>query len=483
MGTRPRMAPTRTDIPQRLDRLPWSRWHWTIVIGLGITWILDGLEVTMVGSIGSRLQDRTALGLSATDVGFSATVYLIGAVIGSLVFGYATDRFGRKKLFTITLGWYLVATLLTATSWNLWSFLAFRFLTGLGIGGEYSAINSTIDELIPSKRRGWVDLAINGTYWMGAILGSGASIVLLNPAFVDQHIGWRLAFGIGAVLALSIVFIRKGIPESPRWSLTHGRGAEARATLEAIEATVRAQTGAPLPPIDGGDMAIDAERRHSLGDVWRTMIGTYPQRTVVALALMIAQAFLYNAIFFTEALVLSTFFAVPAQNVGYYIFPFAVGNLLGPLLLGHLFDSVGRRPMIAGTYVLSGVLLLGTGVLFVRGVLDATTITVCWCVIFFFASAGASAAYLTVSEIFPLEIRAMAIAIVYSVGTLVGGAIGPLLFGALIATKSPTSIFYGYAIGAVAMIAGAAIEWWLGVEAARKRLEDVALPLSASMLA
>ncbi len=473
------MGSMRTNIPQRLDRLPWSRWHWTIVIGLGITWILDGLEVTMVGSIGSRLQDKTALGLSATDVGFSATVYLVGAVIGSLVFGYATDRFGRKKLFMITLGWYLVATLLTATSWNLWSFLAFRFLTGLGIGGEYSAINSTIDELIPSKRRGWVDLAINGTYWMGAILGSGASIVLLNPATIDQHIGWRLAFAIGAVLAVSIIFIRKGIPESPRWLLTHGRSREAMATMESIEATVRSQTGAPLPPVRG-DMTIDAERRHSLGDVWHTMIGTYPQRTVVAFALMITQAFLYNAIFFTESLVLSTFFHVPAQNVGYYIFPFAVGNLLGPLLLGHLFDSVGRRPMIAGTYVLSGLLLLGTGVLFTMGVLDATTITVCWCVVFFFASAGASAAYLTVSEIFPLEIRAMAIAIVYSVGTLVGGAVGPLLFGALIATKSPTSIFYGYAIGAIAMIAGGAIEWWIGVEAARQRLEDVAIPLSAT---
>jgi len=474
------MAALRSNIPQRLDRLPWSRWHWMIVAGLGITWILDGLEVTMVGSIGSRLQDPQALGLSATDVGLSATVYLVGAVAGSLVFGYLTDRFGRKRLFMITLGWYLVATLLTATSWNLASFLAFRFLTGLGIGGEYSAINSTIDELIPSTRRGWVDLAINGTYWFGAILGSGASIVLLDPRLVDQHIGWRLAFGIGAVLAVAIVFIRGSIPESPRWLLTHGRAAEAEQTLGSIEATVRRQTGdRPLPP-SWGELEYDSGRKHTLGDVWHTMIGTYPQRTVVAFALMITQAFLYNAIFFTESLVLATFFHVPAQQVGYYIFPFAVGNLLGPLLLGHFFDSVGRRPMIAGTYALSGVLLLGTGVLFVRGALDATTITVCWCVIFFFASAGASAAYLTVSETFPLEIRAMAIAIVYSVGTLVGGAIAPLLFGALIATKQPSAIFDGYAIGAVAMIVGAAIEWWLGVEAARRKLEDIAAPLGAT---
>jgi len=474
------MAVLRTNIPQRLDRLPWARWHWIVVTGLGITWVLDGLEVTMVGSIGSRLQDPQALSLTATDVGFSATVYLIGAVIGSLMFGYLTDRYGRKKLFLITLAWYLAATLLTATSWNLWSFLAFRFLTGLGIGGEYSAINSTIDELIPATRRGWVDLAINGTYWLGAILGSGASIVLLNPAVVDQRIGWRLAFGLGAVLALAIVFIRRGIPESPRWLLTHGRADEAEATLAGIEATVLRQTGAPALPAPRGDMEIDTERTHRLADVWHAMVATYPQRTVVSFALMITQAFLYNAIFFTESLVLTTFFRVPAQNVGYYIFPFAVGNLLGPLLLGHFFDSVGRRPMIAGTYILSGALLFATGVLFARGALDATTITVCWCVIFFFASAAASAAYLTVSETFPLEIRAIAIAIVYSVGTLVGGAVAPLLFGALIATKQPSAVFYGYVIGAVAMIVGGAVEWWLGVEAAGKRLEEIAAPLSAS---
>jgi len=473
------MAAVLTNIPQRLDRLPWARWHWTIVIGLGITWILDGLEVTMVGSIGSRLQEPQGLSLTATDVGFSATVYLVGAVVGSLVFGYLTDRFGRKKLFLITLAWYLVATLLTATSWNVWSFLAFRFLTGLGIGGEYSAINSTIDELIPAARRGWVDLAINGTYWFGAILGSGASIVLLDPRVVDQHVGWRLAFGLGAVLAVGIVFIRKNLPESPRWLLTHGRPDEAEATLAEIEATVRRQTGGGALPEPHGAMEIDTARRHRLRDVWHAMIGSYPERTVVAFVLMITQAFLYNAIFFTESLVLTTFFHVPPQNVGYYIFPFALGNLLGPLLLGRFFDSVGRRPMIAGTYAVSGVLLLGTGVLFARGLLDGTTITLCWCVVFFFASAGASAAYLTVSETFPLEIRAIAIAIVYSVGTLVGGAVAPLLFGALIATKQPSAIFYGYAAGAFAMLVGAAIEWWLGFEAAGKRLEEIAAPLGA----
>jgi MFS family permease len=473
------VASLRTGIPARLDRLPWSRWHWTVVIGLGITWILDGLEVTMVGSLGSRLQDRETLGLTAAQVGLSATSYLIGAVAGSLVFGYLTDRYGRRKLFIVTLGWYIAATLLTATSWDVWSFVAFRFLTGLGIGGEYSAINSTIDELIPSARRGFVDLAINGTYWFGAILGSGASIFLLDPHLIDQHAGWRIAFGIGALLAFGIVFLREGLPESPRWLMTHGRVDEAERTLARIERTVRAERGGSELPPPRGEMEIDTDRRHGFADVWRTMLRTYPQRTVVAFSLMIAQAFLYNAFFFTEALVLTTFFHVPAQHVGYYIFPFAAGNLLGALVLGPLFDRIGRKPMIAATYGGSGLLLLATGLAFERGLLDATTITVCWCVTFFFASAGASAAYLTVSEIFPLEIRAMAIALVYSVGTLAGGAIGPALFGALIATRSPASVFIGYAIAATAMVAAAAIELALGVEGARRNLEAIAAPLSA----
>lgn len=468
----------RTDIPARLDRLPWSRFHWTVVIGLGITWILDGLEVTMVGSLGARLQDRGTLGLSAAQVGFAATAYLIGAVAGALGFGYLTDRYGRRKLFIVTLGWYIAATVLTATSWDVWSFVAFRFLTGLGIGGEYSAINSTIDELIPAKRRGFVDLAINGTYWFGAILGSGASIVLLDPHVVNQHVGWRLAFGIGAVLALCIVFLREGLPESPRWLMTHGRMDEAEATLARIEAAVRAERGGRELPPSRGAMELDPARRHGFADVWRTMLRAYPQRTFVAFSLMIAQAFLYNAFFFTESLVLVTFFGVPAQSVGYYIFPFAAGNLLGALLLGPLFDRVGRKPMIAATYGGSGLLLLATGLAFERGLLDATTVTLCWCVTFFFASAGASAAYLTVSEIFPLEIRAIAIALVYGIGTLAGGAVGPALFGALIATRSLASVFVGYAIGATAMVAAAAIELRFGVEAARRDLESIAAPLS-----
>jgi MFS family permease len=449
-----------------------------VVIGLGITWILDGLEVTMVANVGSRLEDTNTLALSVLDVTQAASAYLFGAVVGALVFGYLTDRFGRKKLFLVTLVWYLVSTLLTAFSWNFESFAFFRFLTGLGIGGEYSAINSTIDELIPAARRGIVDLAINGTYWFGAILGSAATIVLLDPHFVDQQYGWRIAFGIGAVLAIAIVFVRKAIPESPRWLLMHDRVDEANATIVQIEAAVARDVGA-LPPAHG-TLAIDPKRTHSLTDVWQTMIRTYPKRTIVAFSLMIAQAFLYNAIFFTESLVLGTFFHVPAQRVGYYIFPFALGNLLGPLVLGHFFDTVGRRVMIAGTYAFSGLGLIITGLLFVNGALDATTITICWCVIFFVASAGASSAYLTASETFPLEVRAMAIAIVYAVGTLAGGVAAPALFGVLIATKEPKMVFIGYAIGAVAMIIAAAVQWFFGIEAAGKKLEDIAMPLGAS---
>ena len=476
------MALLSTQIPQRIDRLPWTGWHWTVVIGLGITWVLDGLEVTIVGSIGSRLQDPVALGLSSYQVGLTASAYLAGAVAGALGFGYLTDRYGRKKLFLVTLAVYLVATLLTAGSWNFASFAVFRFLTGLGIGGEYAAINSTIDELIPAARRGYVDLAINGSFWFGAILGSGASIVLLDPAAIDQRVGWRLSFGIGAILALGILFVRRVIPESPRWLLTHGRADEAERVTVVIEERVRRDLGEALIEAQGA-ILIDTERRHGLLDVWHTMRRTYPQRTLVAFALMISQAFLYNAIFFTEALVLSTFFHVRPSDVGYYIFPFALGNLLGPLVLGPLFDAVGRKPMIAATYGLSGILLLATGILFVRGVLDATSITLCWSVVFFFASAAASSAYLTVSETFPVEIRAMAIAIVYGAGTLVGGALAPALFGALIATKSPDRVFDGYLLGAIAMLVAALVELRFGVEAARRRLEDIAAPLSASAAA
>jgi len=475
------MAQIATNIPQRLDRLPWSRWHWVIVIGLGITWILDGLEVTMVGSIGARLKDTSALGLSDEAVGNAATSYLLGAVAGSLVFGYLTDRFGRKRLFIITLGWYVAATLLTAFSWNEASFLLFRFLTGFGIGGEYSAINSTIDELIPSAHRGWVDLAINGTYWFGAILGSGASILLLNPHIVNQAYGWRIAFGIGAVLAFGIIFVREGIPESPRWQITHDLVDEAQRNMDAIEREIRRERGGAELPKPDGEMKLDPKRRHGFGDIFKTMVKTYPERTIVVFSLMIAQAFLYNAFVFTDSLVLTTFFKVAPADVGWYTLPFSIGNLAGALILGRLFDKIGRKPMIAFTYAFSGAGILVTGVLFVSGALNAVTITICWCVTFFVASAGASAAYLTVSEIFPLEIRAMAIALVYSVGTLVGGAVAPSFYGRLIATKAPSMVLVGYAVAAALMIAAAVVEMRYGVEAAGRKLEDIAAPLGATV--
>lgn len=465
----------RTDVPHRLDRLPWSRWHWSVVVGLGITWVLDGLEVTVVGAIGPRLEERAGLGLSALQVGEAATAYLAGAAIGALIFGSLTDRFGRKRLFLVTLSWYMAMTLLTALAWNFPAFAIFRALAGAGIGGEYAAINSAIDELIPSLYRGRVDLAVNGTWWLGTILGSLASFVLLDSRVVDPRVGWRLTFVLGAALAFAILFVRRSLPESPRWLMIHGRVAEAQDVVGEIEQRVRAQTfRTQLPPVRGS-VEIEPKPPATLVAVFRVMLSQYPLRTLVSLALMVAQAFLYNAIFFTEALVLGTFFHVPSSRIPLYIFPFAVGNLLGPLVLGRLFDTAGRKTMIASTYALSGVLLAAIGFAFERGLLDAATLTAAWCVLFFFASAGASAAYLTVSEIFPLRTRAMAIAVVYAIGTLVGGAVAPTIFGAMIATHSQSAVFGGYLFASGAMLAAALVETIFGVEAARRLLEDVAV--------
>jgi len=444
------------------------------VIALGITWILDGLEVTVVGAIGPRLEQRAGLDLSASQVGETATAYLVGAALGALFFGALADRFGRKRLFLVTLAWYMTMTLATAASWSFGSFAIFRALAGAGIGGEYAAINSAIDELIPSRQRGRVDLAVNGTWWLGTIFGSLASLALLDPHVVDQHLGWRLCFVLGAALALGIIFVRASLPESPRWLILHGDVAQAERIVRDVERRVAAEAGSSLPS-PKGTLEIDPARmRAGLVPVFDAMLKRYPRRSVVALSLMVAQAFLYNAIFFTEALVLTTFFNVPAGRVPLYIFPFAVGNLLGPLVLGRLFDTVGRKTMIAGTYALSGILLALAGYAFVRGLFDATTLTLAWCVIFFFASAGASSAYLTVSETFPLQTRAMAIAIVYAIGTLAGGAVAPSLFGALIATHAPPAVFHGYLIACGAMLVAALVELTLGVEASQRMLEDIA---------
>jgi MFS family permease len=468
----------RTDIPARLDRLPWSRWHWRIVAALGITWVLDGLEVTIVGAVSSRLTERTTLHFSASEIGAIASFYIAGAVLGAIFFGYLTDKLGRKRLFLVTLAWYTIWTVLTAFSWNFWTFALCRFFTGTGIGGEYAAINSAIDELIPARRRGWTDLSINSSYWIGTMLGSALSLFFLDERLFPANTGWRLCFAIGAVLALAVIYVRRAVPESPRWLMTRGRINAAERIVKQIEEEVAREKG-PLPPPHGTVVTVDTRKHVNYIDVARTMIATYPSRTFLSLTLMITQAFLYNAIFFTEALVLTTFFNVPSGSVGLYIFPFAIGNVLGPWLLGSLFDSYGRRPMIAGTYILSGLLLIGTGWLFVNHALNATTITLCWSVIFFFASAGASSAYLTASEIFPMEIRANAIAVVYAVGTLAGGAVAPYLFGVLIQSHTAQNVFFGYLIGAFLMIFGGLTEIFFGVDSERRSLEEIAAPLSA----
>jgi MFS family permease len=466
-----------TDIPARLDRLPWSRFHTLVIAALGITWILDGLEVTLAGSVAGALKASPVLQFSNADVGIAASAYLGGAVLGALFFGWLTDRLGRKKLFFITLAVYLVATAATALSWNFWSFALFRFLTGAGIGGEYAAINSTIQELIPARVRGWNDLVVNGSFWIGAALGAGGSIVLLDPAVIDPEYGWRACFGIGAALALVIFFMRLWLPESPRWLMTHGRAAEAERVVWTIERRVMA-TGAMRPPIGLPKVRLRARTHTPLSEVLHTLIHRHRPRALVGLALMTAQAFFYNAIFFTYALVLTDFYGIPSSQVGWYILPFAAGNFLGPLLLGRLFDVIGRRPMIAFTYITSGVLLAVSGYLFEQGTFSATQQTLAWTVIFFFASAAASAAYLTVSETFPLEIRALAIAVFYAVGTGIGGVAGPWLFGALIDTGSRTSLLFGYLLGAFLMIAAGLIAAFFAVPAERKPLEQVARPLA-----
>jgi MFS family permease len=473
----PAGAIVETDIPVRLDRLPWGRFHTLVVVALGITWILDGLEVTLAGSVAGALRQSPVLQFTSTDVGFVASAYLAGAVLGAIFFGWLTDRLGRKKLFFITLAVYLVATAATAFSWNLWSFALFRFLTGAGIGGEYAAINSTIQELVPARVRGWTDLAINGSFWVGAAVGAAGSIVLLDPALLPVDIGWRAAFAIGAALSLVILFMRMWLPESPRWLITHRRAAEAEAVVAGIEERFR-RDGHVLEPGPFPKIRLRARSHTPLAEVASTLFHGLRQRTLVGLALMAAQAFFYNAIFFTYALVLTEFYAVPADQVGWYILPFAAGNFLGPLILGRLFDTVGRRPMLAFTYAVSGLLLAGTGLLFAWNLVTPRTLTLCWTVIFFFASSAASAAYLTVSETFPLEIRALAIAFFYAVGTGIGGIAGPLLLGALIHTGSRWSVLWGYLLGAALMLAAALIAALYAVAAERKPLEQVARPLA-----
>jgi MFS family permease len=467
----------QTDIPARLERLPWGRFHTRVVVALGITWILDGLEVTIAGAISGALKQSPTLHFSNVDVGIASSGYLAGAVVGAIFFGWLTDRLGRKRLFFITLAVYLVATAMTAFSWNLASFAFFRLFTGAGIGGEYTAINSTIQELIPARYRGSTDLVINGTFWIGAALGAASSILLLDPELFDPDVGWRLSFFIGALLGLVIFIMRFWIPESPRWLIVHGRLTEAEAVIAKIDREFGRRGhifgDEKLPRI-----RLTTRLFTPLREVTKTLFTTYRQRTAVGLTLMAAQAFFYNAIFFTYALVLTDFYAIRVDHIGWYLLPFAAGNFLGPVVLGRFFDTIGRRPMIAGTYAISGLLLAISGWLFAIGALSAVGQTIWWMVIFFFASAAASSAYLTVSETFPIEVRALAIAFFYAIGTGIGGVAGPWLLGVLIDTGSRKSVFGGYLLGAVLMIVAAVVAARFCVAAERKPLESVAQPLS-----
>lgn len=471
-------------MPARLDRLGWSRFHFLLVTALGITWILDGLEVTIVGSIGPMLQNRQTLGLSSTNLGAVASFYLVGAVAGALLSGWVTDRFGRRLVFYVTLCTYLAGVLLSALAWNFWSFALFRLITGLGIGGEYAAVNSAIDELIPAKYRGRVDLIVNGTLWVGAAAGAAASLLILDPRIVPANIGWRLGFAVGGVLGISVLFLRRWVPESPRWLVTHCRAEEADRTVAAIEAEVarsahKRSRGGTSPAQAVGTLEIHPRRTFGFMLIFRGMLGPNRSRSALAIILMIAQAFLFNAVFFTYGLVLTHFYQVPEPRVGLYLLPLALGNFAGPLALGHLFDTVGRRKMIAGTFGVSALLLLMTAGLFAAGYLSAQTQTAAWMCIFFFASAAGSSAYLTASEIFPLETRPLAIASFYALGTAIGGGASPLLFGWLIESRSNWRVSAGYALAALLMFIAGVTEAKVGIDAEGKSLESIAAPLSS----
>ena len=475
MQYEPAAGVIETDIPARLDRLPWARFHTLVVLALGITWSLDGLEVTVAGAVSGALKRSAVLAFDNTDVGLAASAYLLGLVGGGLLFGWLTDRIGRRPLFFITLGVYVAGTAATGLAWNFWSYALFRFLTGCGIGGECTAINSAIQELIPARVRGGTDIAINGSFWLGAVLGASGSIILLDPAFLPGDYGWRFCFLIGAVLGLLILPMRLWLPESPRWLMTHGRPIEAADIADDIERRVGARKATSGLPV----IRLRARDHGSFGEVLHVLFRVHRRRALVAAALMASQAFFYNAIFFTYALILTDFYNVSPDSVGKYLIPFALGNFTGPLLLGRMFDSIGRRAMIAATYAISGVLLALTGAGFAAGMLTAATQTLCWSVVFFFASAAASSAYLTISEAFPLEVRAMAISVFLAVGTGVGGVVAPALLGWLIDTHSRGPVFIGYLTAAVLMVGAAVIQAIWGVAAERRSLESVARPLTA----
>jgi MFS family permease len=467
-----------TDVPARLDRLPWSGWHWRIVTALGTSWLLDGLQVTLAGSLAGILEDKHGLGLTGPQVTAGATTYLAGAVIGAILFGYLTDRLGRRRLFLVTLATYSIATAATALSWNFFSFALFRALTGLGIGGEYAAINSAVDELIPGKIRGTVDLVVNSTFWVGASLGSVVSWFLLSGHVASVNVGWRIAFGSGAVLGIGVLALRLMVPESPRWLMLRGREEQADTIVSDIERRV-SKGNQDLPPVEGDKLKLTVRDHTPWGEIFKNMWHDNRQRSMLALILMVGQSFFFNAVFFTYGLVVEKFYRVPPQKLPMHLLPFAIASFLGPMVLGRLFDKIGRKPMITISYAISGALLIGIVIPFGRGGLTTTTLAISFSFVFFVASSAASAAYLTVSEIFPLEIRALAIAIFYAIGTLIGGVGAPYLFGVLIATGTRWYVAIGYLVGAILMLAGAAAEWAVGVEAAGQSLEAVSKPLQS----
>lgn len=474
------MAPCfTTDIPARLDRLPWGGFHWRVVLALGVTWVLDGLEVTLAASLATAIRDTPSMRMGAAEIGYAASAYLVGAVIGAVLFGWLADRWGRRRIFFVTLLLYIAATIATGFAWDVWSFAFCRALTGAGIGGEYAAVNSAIQELIPARRRGATDLAVNGTFWGGAALGAVASLVVLDPELMDPEIGWRGAFIIGGTLALGVLLLRRAIPESPRWLMLNGGPGEAERVVAAIEADVTKDRG-PLPPPEYGPIRLRRRGHTTIAEVLRAMFVTHRDRTRLGLVLMACQAFCYNAMGFTYALVLNGIHGVPSAQVGWYLLPFALGNMAGPLLLGRYFDSIGRRPMITATYAAAGILMALMAAAFGAGYLNAWQQALSWTAIFFFASAAASAAYLTVGESFPLEIRALAIALFFAIGTAVGGVAGPTAFGLLIEAGGRTPIMWGYLLAAALMLVAAGTAWRLGFAAEGKPLEAVAAPLSSA---
>ena len=473
-----RPARIETDVPARLDRLPWSAWHSRIIIALGTSWLLDGLEVTLTGSLSGILQSKQGLSLTDPQVTAAASAYLVGAVAGALFFGYLTDRLGRKRLFLVTLATYSLATVATAFSFNVFSFLLFRFFTGLGIGGEYAAINSAVDELIPSKVRGTVDLAVNSTFWIGASIGSLATLWLLHGHAFAPDRGWRYAFGIGGTLGVAVLFLRLYVPESPRWLMLRGREEEANKVINAIEDKVSKGTG-QLPAIEGGKLRLSVRDHTPWKEIFANILGENRQRSLLGLVLMVGQSFFFNAVFFTYALVVKKFYHIPNDDLPLHLLPFAIASFFGPIILGRFFDTVGRKPMITATYGIAGMLLAATCIPFTTGMIGARGLGILFTIIFFVASSAASAAYLTVSEIFPLEIRAFAIAIFYAIGTLVGGAGAPYMFGLLINSGSKLYVSLGYALGSALMLLGAFTEWRIGVEAASKSLESISKPLQS----